>query len=328
MHRRDVLATVAGASAAGLAGCSSILGGDGDDDGPRSPVEALATAYAENDADAARDAIHPDGPAAGSIGEGTVEATEWELAEPTVTDEPSGEPPTVTVEADVTIASGTSEWTERRRFAVRESDDGWRVWAIATGPELAVEGYVRAIDEDRPAAAREHLHPDSPDRAWATPSVIVATSLSLVSVEQESTGPREAAVAADLEEVVGGEPRRRSESVTLARVDGEWRVSSLGFGPVESIRTFVRAIEENDPAAIESVSHPENTAAVPDEQDLALFSTAAIEDVESATVGEGEATVTAVITLAAFGREQRTRVEFVLRPHDGRWAVLDSQTPG
>lgn len=343
MQRRAFIAGSIGTVGA-LAGCATLGVGDdddeesGDSDGdgkendgsdvdfstPTDPVESFVEGYAANDTDVTRASIHDDGPLAGDLSQ-SVEDRQLDLANASVVTEANG---TATVEANVSVRGDADQWQESREFEVREREEEWRVWSMSTGPELTLQAYFSALEADRPDAALDHLHPESPNREWLDAAVVEAASLSLESASLAASSDDEATVEATFTEDVGEVTIDRSRRIELRRTDDGWRVWSLRFGPVVAISRYLGAVNENDPDAYAAMIHPES----PVETDVSesnlqqlSMSEESIENVDGPE--DGEATVEAAleVTIVVGGEEQTetTSTEFVLRTHEGEWLLYE-----
>lgn len=146
MQRRSFLATAATvAASAGLAGCSALGGDGGDDgnggggDGPESPVYAGVNAMAAGDAEAFREAHHPDSeerPGEDFSWEGTA-YTDASVEDAEVLEQGDGN---ATVRADISFTmevtiDGETQTTSQNNtveYEVREYEGEWRIWSTTT----------------------------------------------------------------------------------------------------------------------------------------------------------------------------------------------------
>lgn len=321
MRRRTFIAGSAGVLGA-LAGCAT-LGGDGGSSGPTDPVESFVEGYAANDTNATRAAVHPDGPLVDDLPR-SVDDRQLELANATVVSETNG---TATIEANVSVRGSVDQWHEPREFEVREREGDWRIWSMATGPELALETYFEALEAGRTDDALDGLHADSPDREWIDSSIVESATPSLESASLAAFWDDEATLDVAFTEAVGEATSERSRQVELRRTAEGWQVWSLRFGPVVAVYEYVRAINENDPEAFEAVIHPDSAEGSSDvtESNLQPLS-ASVQSVQIAAGPEnGEATVETELEVTAqfMGQEQTQTqsTDFEVRTHGGDWLL-------
>lgn len=198
---------------------------------------------------------------------------------------------------------------------------GYVVLSNEDSPDSAAETYLTALQNGNTPKANSLRHGDA-SRMDVSPRALPVADPSnarIQSVQVESESGNRVTVVATIAESSGS--AGADLRIRLRKQGNEWRVH--GWGPVGMARSFIRALNQGETEAANSMFH-ENARM----EELGSFQASIFEDaevsIESAELNSEAAqtaTVSMELTMTYDGQTQTSNGTVDLRKQDGKWRI-------